>query len=178
MFRWFARRALAAWGSSMEYDVSYIQFMLEASPAAFRKFSAIAAPSTFRGAAPVDAYFAAKIIAARSEDCGPCTQICVFMARRARMSDAQIEAVLTDAAPAMNTATLLGYRFALAVLRGDCEEEREALQTAFGDEALVALSMGIALARVYPITKRGLGFAKSCQKIRLNGRDLTVVKAA
>ena len=47
-----------------------------------------------REAVPIDASFAAKIVGALAEDCGPCTQLVVDMALEAGMAKDQIEAVL------------------------------------------------------------------------------------
>ena len=67
-----------------------MEAMLDESPAAFFKFGRLQAVSSHRAAAPVDAYFATKLIAAASADCGPCTQLCVEMAREAGMKEDQI----------------------------------------------------------------------------------------
>ena len=68
----------------------------------------VAKAANHREVVPVEASFAAKIVGAMAEDCGPCTQLVVDMALEAGMPKDQIEAVLRRDPRAMNDATALG----------------------------------------------------------------------
>ena len=94
MRSWIARRTLRAFAKRYGYDVSYLLMMLNHSPAAFFKFAPVMKAAAHREAVPIDASFAAKIVGALAEDCGPCTQLVVDMALEAGMPRDQIEAVL------------------------------------------------------------------------------------
>ena len=85
MRSWIARRMLRAFAKRYGYDVSYLLMMLNCSPAAFFKFAPVMKASAHREAVPIDASFAAKIVGALAEDCGPCTQLVVDMALEAGM---------------------------------------------------------------------------------------------
>ena len=102
--------------------------LLDASPSAFFKFAALAKAANHREVVPVEASFAAKIIGAMAEDCGPCTQLVVDQALEAGMPGDQIEAVLRRNTSAMSAATVLGFHFADAVVRRSAndDEYREA----------------------------------------------------
>jgi len=117
MRSWIARRTLRAFARRYGYDVSYLEMMLNCSPAAFFKFAPLMKAAAHREAVPIDASFAAKIVGALAEDCGPCTQLVVDMALEASMAKDQIEAVLRRDPRAMNDATMLGFKFADAVRR-------------------------------------------------------------
>jgi hypothetical protein len=169
--RSFARR--------YDYDTGYMQAMWDESPAAFLKFSLLTPSSFHREAAPVEAYFASKLVGALSEDCGPCTQLVVNMAREAGMAHPQIEAVLRRDLAAMSPETRAGFLFADAVIRKLPEEDdaREAVRALWGTRGVIDLTLGMSVGRVYPMTKAGLGFAKECRLVMVGSNPVAVVHA-
>jgi hypothetical protein len=139
MRSWIARRTLRAFAKRYGYDVSYLEMMLNVSPSAFFKFAPVMKASAHRESVPADASFAAKIVGALAEDCGPCTQLVVDMALEAGMPRDQIEAVLRRDPRAMNEATTLGFRFADAVVRRAAEAEdefRDAVRAPWGQKGV------------------------------------------
>ena len=94
------------------YDTSYLEMLLDASPSAFFKFAALAKAADHREVVPVEASFAAKIIGAMAAGLRPCTRLVVDQALEAGMPGDQIEAVLRRNTRAMSAATALGFRFA------------------------------------------------------------------
>ncbi len=174
------REQFQAFGKLYDYDVSYLEHMLDVSPAAAAKFSQLADLAQHCEAAPKEAMFAAKLVGALAEDCGPCVQLVVDMAREAGVSAANIEAVLTRDRAAMDVDTSVGYRFAEAVLHRTSEADtaREVVRAQWGDAAVVDLTLGMQIGRVYPMVKAGLGFAKSCQRVRVADAPVDVVKEA
>src|SRR3954468_11788002 len=123
MRSWIARRGLRAFARRYGYDVSYLEMMLNCSPAAFFKFAPLMKAAAHREAVPIDASFAAKIVGALAEDCGPCTQLVVDMALEAGMAKDQIEAVLRRDPRAMSDMTRLAFKFADAVARRSTDDE-------------------------------------------------------
>jgi len=75
MRKFIARRLLRAASKRYGYDTTYLEVMLEQSPSAFFKFASAAKAAGYRKVVPVEAGFAAKIVGAMAEDCGPCTQL-------------------------------------------------------------------------------------------------------
>jgi hypothetical protein len=71
MRSWIARRTLRAFAKRYGYDVSYLLMMLNCSPSALFKFAPLMKAAAHREAVPIDASFAAKIVGALAEDCGP-----------------------------------------------------------------------------------------------------------
>lgn len=180
MRSWIARRGLCAFAKRYGYDVSYLQMMLDQSPAAFFKFASVMKAAAHREAVPIEASFAAKLVGALAEDCGPCTQLVVDMALESGMAKDQIEAVLRRDPRAMNDATTFGFRFADAVVRrsADDEEFRDAVRAQWGQKGLIDLTLALQLGRMFPMVKAGLGYAKECRRVTVDGHNVDVVKQA
>ena len=180
MRSWIARRMLRATNKRYGYDTSYLEMMLKELPSAFFKFAAVAKASAHREVVPVDASFTAKLVGALAEDCGPCTQLCVDMALEAGMPKDQIEAVLRQDPRAMNSATVLAFRFADAVVRrsADDDEFRDAIRAQWGEKGVIDLTLALQMGRMFPMVKAGLGYAKECRRVTVDGHDVDVVKQA
>jgi hypothetical protein len=177
MLGWLIRRRLDAFERAFDYDMSYWRDIYDASPRAFSRFSKIQGISNHREDVPKEAWYAAKLTAALTEDCGPCTQLVVKMAEREGISPAAIRAVLTGDEAAMPPDAALGFRFAQAVLRRDIAESdrlRREVVTRWGKKALVSLALTIASARVYPSVKYALGHGHACTKVSLAGTEVAV----
>jgi alkylhydroperoxidase family enzyme len=177
MLRWFVRRRLAAFERDFDYDMSYMRDIYDASLRAFFRFSKILGISSYREDAPKEAWYAAKLAATLTEDCGPCTQLVVKMAERDGMSSAAIRAILAGDESAMPPDAALGFHFARAVLRRDIAESdrlRREVVTRWGKKALVSLALTIASSRVYPGVKYALGYGHACTKVSLAGTEVAV----
>jgi hypothetical protein len=180
MRSWIARRMLRATSKRYGYDTSYLEMMLDQSPSAFFKFASVMKAAAHREVVPVATSFAAKLVGALAEDCGPCTQLCVDMALEAGMPKDQIEAVLRRDPRAMDSETILGFRFADAVARrsADDDEFRDAVRALWGDKGVIDLTMALQMGRMFPMVKAGLGYAKECRRVSVGGHDVDVVKQA
>lgn len=180
MRSWIARRTLRAFAKRYSYDVSYREVMLKESPSAFFRFAPVMKAAAHREVVPVEASFAAKIVGALAEDCGPCTQLVVDMALEAGMPKDQVEAVLRRDPRAMHDATTLGFRFADAVVRrsADDDELRDAVRAQWGQKGVIDLTLALQLGRMFPMVKAGLGYAKECRRVTVEGHTIDVVKQA
>ena len=161
------------WG----YDASYMRFLLAASPGSLVKFSFVTGVVD-RKAAPAEALAAAGLAATLAEDCGPCTQIGVDMAAAQGVQPAVLRAILAGDEAAMGEAAALAWRFARASLARDMERAdplRDEIVRRWGDKGLVAISMALMTARMYPTLKYALGYGKACSKVRVAGEDVTPV---
>jgi len=180
MRKWFARRYLQRYRSRYNYDTSYMEMVLDEAPDAFFKFARIFGIANYRKVVPVDAVYAAKITGALFEDCGPCTQLVVDMALEAGVANDQIEAVLKGKCAGMNDATTLGFRFAKAICeRSAAEDEaREAVRAEWGNQGVIELSFALQVGRIFPMLKAGLGYARECRRVVVEGRNVDVIKQA
>jgi alkylhydroperoxidase family enzyme len=113
---------------------------------------------------PAVPYHVARVVATQEADCGTCVQAEVNLARQAGVSPAVLEAVIQHRVEELEPEIAHIYRFTRAVVAATGEEEalRPWLQAHYGDAGMVELALGIAASRVYPTTKRALGYATSC----------------
>ncbi len=176
MLKWIVRRRLAAFERAFDYDAGYMREMLETSFTAFMRFSPVAKMAQHREGVPIDAWYAAKMISAMSEDCGPCTQLGVTMAEQAGVSPKVLRAVLDDDEEAMGPDVVLAVRFARAVLAHDPDADRlrEEIERRWGRRAVVSLALAIAAVRVFPTVKYALGHGKACVRVRVGGIEKPV----
>ncbi len=175
MLEWFLHRYVRRMEAHYGYDATYMHEMLDTSTAGFRRFMKMQmAGGGWRGDAPRDPWCAAGIAAALVEDCGPCVQIATDMAIEAGMK-AEVIGALLRRAPTDSDAQL-GFDYGRALLNGsaDLDELRETVATRWGKTALLALSLRAMTARNYPVLKRALGHAKTCQRVRV-GKDEVAV---
>ncbi len=145
-------------------SVDWMRHVLDASPRAFRRFLAFLWLAGYRRAAPADAWHVAALVATRGEDCGPCVQIALNLARKDGVPREVLLAVLEGRHDDLPAPLADAARFADAIVTRNGLEQapRERLRGLWGDAAVVELSFAVASARVFPTAKRGLGFATSC----------------
>jgi hypothetical protein len=155
------------WG----YDASYMRLVLRASPASFLKFGVVAG-LVDRKAAPAQALAAAGIVGTLAEDCGPCTQISVDMARAGGVDAGVLRAILAGDEAAMGEGAALAWRFARSSLARDIEATdplRDEIVRRWGEKGLVAIGLALTTARMYPTLKYALGFGKACSRVIVAG---------
>ena len=174
--RWLVRR----FGERYTYDVGYMEKMLEVSPGAFWRFVPITGAASYHRAAPEEAYYAVKLMAASSENCGPCTQLVVEMVSEAGVVADQIRAVLVGQPSDMTPATETGYHFgyALAYRHDLLDPARDAVRRLWGEAAVVELSLCFAVGRVFPTTKLGMGAAAACRIVTVLDQPVRVMRHA
>lgn len=164
MIRWLVMRKLDSVERRLGASVDYLRHMARVSLSAFFKFAKIIPMASYRRSLPKEPYFVAVIVATRSEDCGPCVQIGVNHAKQAGVPLDVIQPAL-DRRPDLLPADLAAvYRFAEAIVAKspDADELRNVMRQQYGEEGLVEMALAIAACRVFPVTKRVLGYAKSC----------------
>jgi alkylhydroperoxidase family enzyme len=170
--RGLIQRFIFSWIDSFEkqsgVSADYCRWMANVSPRAFSKFGKLGKLAQYRRALPADASAVAHLVAARSEDCGPCVQIGINFALREGISKEILRAVLDRQPDRLPPKLADVYRFADSVVSGgDDDALRERVRGHYGDEALIELGLGMAVARTFPVVKRTLGYAKSCSLVKI-----------
>jgi alkylhydroperoxidase family enzyme len=133
-------------GASMEY----LRYVLRVSKRAFLAFLGTALLDSYRSRMPRAARHIARIVATQADDCGPCVQICVNMARAEVVPTSIIHDALharLDRLPA-DLADVHRYALAVCAWEGDLDEARERIRRKFGDEGVVDW-LWPSLARAY-----------------------------
>lgn len=167
---WYLRRMERHYG----YDATYLHELTNISTGQLRRYMRAQMGVRKQGSAPRDAWHAAAIAGALVEDCGPCVQIASDIAVEAGMPGESIKALLSGT-PADATAQL-GFDYGRALLNDSdaLNELREQVETRWGKEALVAISFMAMYSRNFPVLKRAMGHAKTCQRVRIGETDVTV----
>ena len=180
MLKWLMRRRIAAFERAYDYDMRYAREILEVSPRALAAYGRVEGLARYCRDVPKDAFHAARLVAARWEDCGPCTQLVVTMAERAGVAPEVLRAVLARDERAMTSDAALGFRFAEAVLAHEprADELRDEIVKRWGRHALVSLGFAIAAARVFPTVKYALGHGTACTRITVGGAVVPVLREA
>lgn len=180
MLKWLMRRRIAAFERAYDYDTSYFRDIIDTSPRAALAFGRVEGMAQYRRDVPKEAYFAAKIVAALSEDCGPCTQLVVTMAERAGVAPEVLRAVLARDERAMTVDAALGFRFAEAVLAHDpgANALRAEILQRWGRHALISLAFTVAASRVFPSVKYALGYGRACVRVTVGGAPMPVLRRA
>jgi len=151
-------------------SLDYLRHMARVSLRAFFKFAKVMPLATYRRVLPADAYYVARIVATRDEDCGTCVQIEINLAKSERVSVDVLRAVIADDIDSLPADLADVCRFARSVVEhtGDDELLRETIRQRYGEQGLVEMSLAIAVCRVFPTAKRALGFATSCRLVKLD----------
>jgi len=166
MLRWFIRRKLAAEEKTLGESMDYLRHVVDVSPTAFLRFASIMPFANSRRVLPKDAWFAAQITTLQHEDCGPCLQITINLARQNGVDSPLIRAVLDGNSAELSPEIADVCEFTrLVITANDDDELRETLRKRYGDRGLIELSFAIASARIPPTVKRVLGYAQSCSEV-------------
>ncbi len=153
-------------GGSLEY----LRHILRVSLPSFFKFIRIIPLAKYRKILPPGPYHVARLVATRDEDCGTCVQIEVNLARESGVAREHLQAVL-DRRPVDLPEELSDvYRFAEGVVTASGQEDtlRQKLRERYGEAGLVELALALASCRVFPITKRALGYAVHCSAVTID----------
>lgn len=161
-----ALEEIRKFGAHYDYDVSYLEALAEASPGAFEAFVQAMGLGRYRRKAPVDLLAIAKLVALRAEDCGPCTELNVKMAREAGVPEPVIRGALRRGEGLTpEQRDVYEYARAVAANSGMDPELLPRLQERYGHEVVAELAIAVVASRLYPTLKRGLGFDRSCSRV-------------
>jgi len=145
-------------------SLDYLRQIADYSPVALGKIALLAQAGTHRSKLPADAFHLARLQATLHEDCGSCLEIELNLARRDRVPEsilrAVLEARLDDLPP--DLASVCRFAEAVVVRNGDEIHLRDHLVRRYGEAEVIELALAIAMARVFPTLKRGLGYAAGC----------------
>lgn len=179
MLKSLLARQIGKMESRWGYDASYIRRVLAVSPSGLLRFGLVSSMVDAK-AAPAAAIAAAKLVGTLAEDCGPCVQIVVDMAAADGVAPQVLRAILAEDEAAMGADAALARRFARASLCRDmaaADPLRDQIAGRWGDKGLVAVSLALTTARMYPTLKYALGYGKACSKVTVDGRAAPMAHA-
>jgi len=170
MLRRFILARIASAEKELGVPLDYCRFIVRVSLRASLKFAKFLAVDEYRRVLPPGPCYVARIVAVRDADCGSCVQIAVNQAKKAGVPAELLRAVLDGNLDGLPEELREAYHFAEAVVTANGEEDawRERIRLRYGDEGLIEMALAIASCRVFPMTKRALGYAVSCSAVAVH----------
>jgi hypothetical protein len=171
MFNWLAplvRRQTLKFERRYHYDTHYLRQLFALSPQAFFRFRHVLDNGAFTQDVPLAALYTVKFLSIRREDCGPCAQLTLDMAREAGVAQADREAWVAGTPERLSADARLAWMYAQAVLdhAPDTAAWCEQIAARWGRRALASLALALVTARSFPAMKQALGLAQaSCQRL-------------
>jgi alkylhydroperoxidase family enzyme len=164
MLGFYVRHRIRTSEKRLGVSLDYLRHIYEHAPDAFWKLTTFMSVAQHRSKLPPTPYHVARLVATRHDDCGPCLQIAVNLAKEDAIEPVIVKAVLDRNIEKLPESLRDVYRFTESVLGDglDAAEFRERLRKVFGEEALVELAIAIATCRVFPTLKRALGYSQNC----------------
>ncbi len=159
---------LKHFGKRYDYDVSYMMRLEDNAPGTLLRYFLMTPLAQYRRTAPPGAYYAAKLVAGKAADCGPCVRLVCNMAAEAGVDRQLLLHVLRGDDDALPDDVRDAVRFAHAVVDQNHETlngTREAIHNRWGEGGVADLSLAIAFGGFFPTMKRGLGDAQACEPI-------------
>ncbi|MBW8639329.1 hypothetical protein K1W69_19195 [Hoeflea sp. WL0058] len=165
MIRRFLDRSISRFSNHYDYDASYMREILDESTAAGLQLAMSSALLQGDFGVSKEAFYAAKIRSVMRADCGPCLRLAMTMAEESGLSPDAVLPALGHGEPTEDAA--LAIRFADAVLdnSADLAETVEEARKRFGERARIGLAVAVLAGQFYPLLKRGMGHAATCESI-------------
>jgi len=173
-------RKVAEFEAAYDYDASYQHEMIDAAPGAAGIFMTLPL-MVDRNAAPAAALCAAGMAAMYVEDCQPCSQIGLDIARQAGVPAEVVRAIVAGDKLSMGDDAALAWRFANAVLARNEEAAaplRREIVHKWGSAGLMAISLQITTARMYPTMKYALGHGQPIRELKVDGQNAPLARIA
>jgi len=168
MLNWFVKRQIDGLERSLGASMNYLRYMYRHAPGAFFSLRHLQ-PFMKRSSRPSPEVIAiAGLGATVAEDCGECVEIGRKIAmERAGLKADTVDRLIEGRHDGVSEELVLVYRFGQTIASGaDSVDLRDAVIARFGEEGLCEIALTIAIARIPPALKRGLGFATTCTRTR------------
>jgi alkylhydroperoxidase family enzyme len=170
VIKYLIGRQINAHEKSLGASLDYLRHILRVSMPDFWRVRRLGQLNAQRRALPPAPFHVARLIAVMAEDCGDCVQIEVNLARSAGVRAEILRSTLAARPSELPQELADVYLFAECIVHnsGDIEPLRGKMRQRYGEQALVEMSLAIALARTFPAIKRGMGYASACNLRSLN----------
>lgn len=164
MFRPLIGRGIRAMERRLGVELPYLREVGRSAPALLPRLFFFLPLSAYGRVVPSGVLHVARIGATLAQDCGECLPIAVNVALQDGVPRATVEAAVRGDTDALAEAEAEALAFAERISSGlDAVEEREAVRARFGDAGVVEMASAVASSQLFPVLKRGMGFAVSCR---------------
>ena len=176
MFKALLHKMINRLESSYAYDASYMHEINSVSPSATIRLMMLSGMTNFQGS-DKSIWGGAALAATLHGDCGPCAQLIIDRLLEQGLDALELTACVQNDWPNA-AATGLGFRFARATLNNEAglESLRTDILENHGESALIAASFASVSYPIYPLLKRALGSAESCQSLAIGEQHNVTVQ--
>lgn len=173
--KWLLHGFISRFERRFDYNMGYARELLDTSVLAFLYYFWMGLPASYRRDVPKEAWYAAKIVATRSQDCGPCVQLVMNMAQAEGVPASVRRAVWARDPAQMSDDVRLAWRYAEAALTHavDLNDVCAAVEERWGRRGLHALALSMTASRSFPMLKYALGHGQHCQAVCIDGQVLS-----
>lgn len=174
MLKWLLHKVFKKFGDVADYDTTYLHEITDVSASAAVRYFGLPMLSQMSGPAP-NVWAGAALASVLDGDCGPCVQLVVNNALRARVDPAKVTACVRRNFEAAGDVGL-GFRFAEAAMQDDedLDSLRDEIIEKYGQKAVISASYAAATCRAFPVMKRGLGYGKVCRAVSVDGQTIQI----
>jgi AhpD family alkylhydroperoxidase len=159
-------------------DMAYAYHLRDVAPWSLVRYSFIKVVETPRKITSPEIYHTVGLAAAMVEDCGACVQIHVNLAQREHVAAEILRNLVSGKLDQVPREVAVAFAYGQKVSRGELvDDERDALRAKWGEKGLIELAFAAAVARFYPAVKRGLGYAKACERVVVADEMTQAVKS-
>ncbi|MBO6717756.1 MAG: hypothetical protein JJ913_07365 [Rhizobiaceae bacterium] len=161
------KRQFAGFGDRYGYDTTYLQEIVDLDLGGAVKLGLVSKFTDHRFGLPAQAYFAAKVTAAKWADCGSCLRLTIDMAAEAGVRRADLAAMLVGPAEEVPDDMALAAQYAQATIDNAPElaEILAACESRWGRRGVAGLAAATVAGLFYPLFKRGLGYGNVCEPV-------------
>jgi hypothetical protein len=165
MIRTMLKKGLGRFERRYGYDAAYMHEIVDADTGAGVRLMMAMGFLNHDFGVPADMVFAAKIRSALRADCGPCLRLVADIAREAGVGPETLLPALGHGDAGGDVG--LAIRYADAVLDNGLElaELADEIRTRFGERARAGLAVAILSGQFYPLLKRAMGHAATCEPV-------------
>lgn len=169
MIKWLIRREISKFERQTGQSAQWLHEIAIVSNWAALKVALFLPLSRHNDLAPAEFVHVARIAATRQEDCGPCLQIAVDFALAAGIARDIVAAAAAGDLQSLPAplADICCYSDAVSA-PGQVETQLyEKLCQQYGSAVMTEIALAVASVRFFPMVKRALGHAQSCQQVQL-----------
>lgn len=170
MIKWIFNKMLVSMQTRYDYDVRYMQDVLNVGSLTFLKYMGFQTMATHCGNLSDELLYAVRLRAIIEDDCGPCTQLVVNMALEAGICASLIASIINNELSDLpeEIAQVCNFTNLVIARSPEAEDIKEQVVAKWGQQGLITIAFAISSYRVFPALKYTLGYGATCQRIQVN----------
>ncbi|HSM04660.1 MAG TPA: carboxymuconolactone decarboxylase family protein [Longimicrobiales bacterium] len=168
MRRYLMGKLIEGFERRLGVELPYLNEIATHAPGAFVPILMFMPATAYGPTLPSTVIHMVRLGATQALDCGECLEIAVNVARQEGVGPEDIATALSGRADDLPAEHAEAFEFGRRLGVGqDAEEVRRAIRARYGERGLIEASMAAATSHLFPVLKKGMGFARACELSRL-----------